>query len=199
MSTAAPVTFTERARRAQILEAAISTVNEVGYPRASLAEIARRAGVAKSAIVYYFATKDALLMHVIEHVFEAMDRALVDAVAPLTDPQERLRAYVIAYLEHVDGHRAAVTAGIEIVVSHRNADGVPLYLAGTEDDSALLRGILREGMEQGAFRSIPLEVAVAMVEALLDVPSTALQRDLDADLSHVLPEIVTMVFRSLSG
>lgn len=54
-------------------------------------------------------------------------------------------------------------------------------------------------MEQGAFRSIPLEVAVAMVEALLDVPSTALQRDLDADLSHVLPEIVTMVFRSLSG
>lgn len=199
MPTGARMTFTENARRAQILQAAIETVNAVGYPQASLAEIARRAGVAKSAIVYYFATKDALLMHVIEHVFEAMDRALAEAVAGHTDPPAQLRAYAVAYLEHLDSHRAEVAAGIEIVVSHRNADGVPLYLTGTEDDSALLRGILREGMELGVFRHIPLEVAVAVVEALLDVPTTALQRDLDADLSDVLAEVVTMISRSVSG
>jgi TetR/AcrR family fatty acid metabolism transcriptional regulator len=58
-------TFTETARRAQILRCAIEAIAESGYGRASLAEIARRAGVSKGVVSYYFASKDELLAQVV--------------------------------------------------------------------------------------------------------------------------------------
>lgn len=50
--------FIESARRRQLIEAAVATVNDVGYHRASLAEIAGRAQIAKSAVAYYFSSKE---------------------------------------------------------------------------------------------------------------------------------------------
>lgn len=190
-------TFTERARRVQIVQAAIDTVNQVGYPRASIAEIARRAHVAKSAIVYYFGTKDALLLHVVEHVYTELDEQLEKSIAPHSEPDEQLRAYAETYLNHTDTHRAKISAGAEIVVSHRGADGIPLYLTGTDEDSARLREILAAGMDRGIFRPLPLHIAVGLVESLLDLATTELQRDLTVDLTDLLPEIVTCIFRSL--
>ena len=191
-------TFTETARRAQIVQAAITTVNEVGYPRASLAAIASRAGVAKSGIMYYFATKDALLLHVVEQVFTALDDLLAEGVALHPDPESQLRAYVDTYLAYVGAHRSEVAAGVEIVVSHRGTDGTPLYLTATDEDSALLRGILRDGMEAGVFRRMSLRLAVGLVEALLEVPTTELQRDLNADLTDALREVGPAILRSLA-
>lgn len=183
-------TFTETARRAQLIAAAITTVNEIGYHRASLSEIAQRAGVAKSAIVYYFSSKESLLLSVLEDVFTRLETAVAQTVDAAAEPAEQLRDYARGYLYYLDGHRAEVTAGIEIVVSHRTEDGTPLYLTGTDEDSQTLRGILTAGMDAGVFRRMPLRVAVSLVEALLDVPTTELQRDLEADIEPFAVEIV---------
>lgn len=192
-------TFTEAARREQIVRCAITTVTELGYHRTSLAEIAKRATVAKSAIVYYFGSKDALLLHVLDHVFSALGAEVEAAVAAEQTPQARLRAYAETYLAHVAAHRAEMAAGVEIVVSHRGSDGVPLYLAGTDEDTALLRSILAEGMDSGAFRPMPLPAAVAIAENLLDLAITTVQRDLDAELGPLTDEIVTFLFRGLTA
>lgn len=196
---ARPDTFTGTARRRQILTAAITAVNAVGYPRASLAEIARRAGVAKSAIIYYFGTRDALLLQVLQHVWGTLEARLAEAVAQHDAPMPRLRAYVEAYLAHLDTHRAEISAGVEISVSHRDADGTPIYLTGSDQDYPLLKEILREGMAVGALRTMPLGVAVMLVEHVVDIPTTALQRDLDADLGPLLPEITGLVLRGLAA
>ncbi|MFV0535043.1 MAG: TetR/AcrR family transcriptional regulator [Cumulibacter sp.] len=197
MSSSTP-TFTEQARRAQLLRAAIDTVNEVGYPKASLAAIARTAGVAKSATVYYFESKDALLLAVVERVFTALERQLVEAVERFATPSEQLLAYLEAYLDFADAHRADIVAGIEIVVTHRGADGVPMYLADTGQEAALLGDILRAGIRRGQFRTMSIGIAVALVEAVLDVATTALQRDLSADLIELRREIIEVVFRGIA-
>lgn len=190
-------TFTEAARRAQIVQSAIATVNEIGYHRASLAEIASRAQVAKSAIVYYFGSKDALLLHVLDHVFTELGTEVDAAVAAESTPEGRLRAYAETYLAHVDVHRHDVAAGVTIVVSHRGADGIPLYLTGSDEDTALLRSILRDGMDAGAFRRMPLPAAVSIAESVIDIAITAVQQDLTADLATLSPEIVAFLFHGL--
>lgn len=192
-------TFTEAARRAQILDATIATVNEVGYHRASLAEIADRAGVAKSAIVYYFGSKEALLMQVLDDTFTALGTAVEAAVEKESAPDARLCAYAESYLSHVDAHRAEVAAGVTIVLSHRAADGTPLYLTVSDDDTALLRSILGAGMESGHFRRMPLADAVHIAESLLDLAITTVQRDLSADLTTLAPEILRFLLSGLTG
>lgn len=195
-----PLTFTETGRRAQLIAAAITTVNEVGYHRASLSAIARRAGVAKSAIVYYFSSKESLLLSVVDEVFSHLDAAVGRAVgAADAAATAQLTAYAKGYLAYVDANRAEVTAGIEIVVSHRTEDGTPLYLLGAEEDSRLLREILAAGMDAGAFRRMPLNVAVSLVEAVLDVCATELQRDLSADIEPFATETVTTLLNGFAA
>ena len=62
--------FIENARRAQIIECAINAIAELGYANASLAEIAKRAGVSKGVISYHFDGKRELMQQVINTVIE---------------------------------------------------------------------------------------------------------------------------------
>ena len=191
--------FIESARRAQLVDAAVTTVNELGYHRASLAEIAGRAGIAKSAVVYYFASKEGLLLEVVQRVFAALGESVLAAVQGVEDPATRLRAYAGAYLGHVDTHRAAIAAAVEIVVSHRTADGTPLYLINDDEDTALLRSILRAGMEQGVFLAMPLDVATGLAESVLDQAITLVQRDPGVDLGQLRAQVLPFLFRALGA
>jgi TetR/AcrR family transcriptional regulator, fatty acid metabolism regulator protein len=58
-------TFTETARRAQIVAAAIDTIAELGYGQASLARIAETAGTSKGVILYHFGGKDELIRELV--------------------------------------------------------------------------------------------------------------------------------------
>jgi TetR/AcrR family fatty acid metabolism transcriptional regulator len=64
-------TFTENARRRQIVDAAIDTIAELGYGQASLARIATRIGISKGVISYHFAGKDDLIKQIVIDVVEA--------------------------------------------------------------------------------------------------------------------------------
>jgi len=72
----------EAARRAQIVECAIRAIATLGYGQASLAQIAKLAGVSKGVISYHFADKDELIEHVLREVlseFEAYMRPRIQA------------------------------------------------------------------------------------------------------------------------
>lgn len=65
-----------RARREQILQAAITVFGEVGYRGATLRDIAARAGISHPGLLHHFPTKQALLLAVLAQRDEA-DSALV--------------------------------------------------------------------------------------------------------------------------
>jgi AcrR family transcriptional regulator len=55
-----------RARRQQILDAAMALFGEVGYRSASLREIAARSGISHPGLLHHFPTKEALLLATLE-------------------------------------------------------------------------------------------------------------------------------------
>ena len=73
-------TFTEEARRAQIIGCAIEVLAELGYAQASYARIAERAGTSKSVISYHFAGKDELLEQVVQSVYAEAARYMIPRV-----------------------------------------------------------------------------------------------------------------------
>ncbi|MBZ2196214.1 TetR/AcrR family transcriptional regulator [Occultella gossypii] len=196
-STGRSGTFTEAARRAQIMDAAIATVNDVGYHRASLAQIAARAGIAKSIISYHFEGKEQLLLYVIDEVFTGVEKVTRAAVAAADDPAARLAAFARGYLTFVRDHREEMIAAVEIAVSHRDVDGMPLYLAESDEENALLEGMVADGIAAGQFRQVDLTVARTTVIHALDGALTRSQIDARVDLDAYGDQLIPMLLAAL--
>src|SRR5688572_20233889 len=88
-------TLTERARRAQIVAAAIETIAELGYRRASFAQIAKRAGLSSTGLIsYHFTSKKELDREIVSDIFGRISRHMHAAMAGVADPTSALTAYI---------------------------------------------------------------------------------------------------------
>ena len=96
-------TFIERARRTQLIEVTIELVADEGYRGASLAAIAKRAGISKAAVLYHFASKDALVHAAHEHTLTELVAAVRRALAA-TAPVDGPAAYVRTMIGHLREH-----------------------------------------------------------------------------------------------
>lgn len=96
-------TFTERARRAQLVAVTIELVADEGYGGASLSRIAARAGISKAAVLYHFSTKDALVQAAYEHTLAALTDEVARAVEAAA-PADRPAAYVRSMIGHLREH-----------------------------------------------------------------------------------------------
>ncbi|RBP01268.1 TetR family transcriptional regulator [Roseiarcus fermentans] len=81
-----------------LLEAAEQVFAEEGFGGATTAAIARRAGVPKANLHYYFVTKDALYRAVVERVLTAW-LAAAASFDGSDDPREALAAYIGAKMD----------------------------------------------------------------------------------------------------
>jgi AcrR family transcriptional regulator len=57
-----------RATRSRLLEAAIASLAEIGYPASTVAVVAERAGVSRGAAQHHFPTREALFTAALEHM-----------------------------------------------------------------------------------------------------------------------------------
>lgn len=79
------------ARREAIVEAAAAVFAEVGFSRAVIAAIARRAGVGKGTVYEYFDSKEELYFAVFEWYMELLAKGVREKVSPELPALERLR------------------------------------------------------------------------------------------------------------
>ncbi len=99
---------TRRNRRSEetiagILASTEQIILESGAERISILEVCKAAGVSRGTFYRYFASQDELLDAFSRHKRDRFHHALVDALAPFDDPDERFEA-MIAYLEHYLEH-----------------------------------------------------------------------------------------------
>jgi TetR/AcrR family transcriptional regulator len=87
------------ANEARILKAAEEVFATAGFSGARTAAIARRAGVPKANLHYYFGTKVALYRRVLENILEVW-LGMGDSIRPGADPAQALAAYIAAKVEH---------------------------------------------------------------------------------------------------
>lgn len=64
------------AKRAELLDAAVSVIGRDGFAGASLRKVAERAGCSTGAVTYYFANKEEMMAAVIESRFDVFDAML---------------------------------------------------------------------------------------------------------------------------
>lgn len=76
--------------RAQILEIAVGLFNEQGYDATSVADLATRLGLTKSALYHHFDSKEQLLAEALDDALSALEGVLAEPAATVGTAAERL-------------------------------------------------------------------------------------------------------------
>lgn len=158
------------ARRHEIILAAIDSIARVGFADTTLATVARSAGMSQAGLVFYFKTKDALLVETLAHVSaeftEAWQAALERAPA---DPLSRLLALVGSSFSAKVCSRKAISVWHAF---YGEAKARPQYMkiCGA-NDQARYEATTQACRTLLAADGMPTEAAgdvAAMIEALID-------------------------------
>lgn len=155
-------------REAVIREASIS-FNQRGYHGTSVDDIARRLGVTKPALYYYFPNKQAMLKACFDHAmtvaFDNIERAKLQEGSG----RDKLRSALSYLLEYfIGGHSIAIAVLEEGSLS---PDDVRAVKAERRRFEHALRDIVLEGIRDGSIvRCDPKPVVLAMLGALSWVP-----------------------------
>jgi AcrR family transcriptional regulator len=86
------------ARRRQILDGALAAIREQSIADVQLASIAAHAGLRPNHLLYYFPSRDAVLIAAVAYAEEQLAQGRSERLRAIADPRERLVAYVKAYL-----------------------------------------------------------------------------------------------------
>ncbi|MFG2888215.1 TetR/AcrR family transcriptional regulator [Streptomyces sp. NPDC048248] len=161
--------FIEKARRAQIIDAAVDTIAVRGFAKASLAQIAERAGISKGVISYHFSGKDELIEQVVEQVYEEIGVFVGARLEEQVGATVWLRVYIESVAEYMHGHRTQLAALGEIFSHFRTADGAPRYgVASSEPLYTALEKVFLKGQEDGEFRTFDVRVMAVSLQAGID-------------------------------
>lgn len=186
MSDPRPRTFTEDARRRQIIDCTIELVAERGPAAASLSAIAARAGISKAAVLYHFASKDAVLDATMSHVLTSYVAAVGEQVDAADGPEGMLVAYLRGTIAYLRDHPAQVRVLVEGLVRDPAVAAQP----GRWQSVA---GILEQGQAAGAFRRFDTRTLALVINGALDAVVAEWIGSPDLDLDTAAAELETAV------
>ncbi|MGE0613499.1 MAG: transcriptional regulator BetI [Hyphomicrobiales bacterium] len=83
-------------RRKQLVDAAIAVIHEEGFTHATVARIARKAGVSSGIVHHYFASKDDLLFATMRFLLSELRRDAAARLLAASGPTERIGAVIDA-------------------------------------------------------------------------------------------------------
>ncbi|TQJ55883.1 TetR family transcriptional regulator [Streptomyces sp. NBC_00080] len=157
--------------REDVLAAAMEMIAERGLETLTMAGLGREVGMSSGHLLYYFHSKDELLLRTLEWSEGRLGAERARLLARAAPARERLDAYVDLYVP--DGHRDPHwTLWLEVWNRSQNA----AVDADSRDRQAAIEGawhrdlvaLLAEGVSRGEFRRVDPDRFAARLRALLD-------------------------------
>lgn len=188
----------EHTRRAQIVDATIATVAEIGYSRTSFARIVERAGLSSTRhISYHFAGKADLMRATLVSIVDTMDTYLESRIPGQADRVGLLRAYIESEVAFLDAYPQHVGALLEIGSHARTADGTPILGMVWHDlRFGRLERQLHQGQREGAFGGFDVAVMAMTIRQALDGVSFRLTENPDLDVEAYGRELADLFDRA---
>jgi TetR/AcrR family fatty acid metabolism transcriptional regulator len=135
----------------KILRAAIEVFANKGYFAARMTDVAKQAEVADGTLYLYFEGKEHLLLSIFDDVLGRFIDRLEEEVAKLDDPVAKLRVMIRLHLETL-GRDRALAHVLQIETRHSRRFMSVFTRGKLGEYLNLLRRIIEEGQESGAFR-----------------------------------------------
>ncbi|NUW46226.1 TetR/AcrR family transcriptional regulator [Nonomuraea rhodomycinica] len=188
----AALSRTRRARREDLIAAAIQVISQDGYGAASLERIAREAGTSKGNALYHFSSKEELYQAVATTLFETGAAYMAERLRAAGTPAERLRTYLESNLRFITLNAAHVGATQRIL-----QNSTTVQVIEVEDAAAPLRRLLQSGQDSGEFGAFDPEITALSIRAAIDMAAFLFLRHPDLDVEHYISETVALFLRAV--
>ncbi|XUL91300.1 TetR/AcrR family transcriptional regulator [Streptomyces galilaeus] len=185
--------------REEVLAAAMRMIAERGLEQLTMAALGREVGMSSGHLLYYFHSKDELLLQTLEWSEGRLGAERGRLLTRTASAHQRLDAYVDLYIP--DGHRDPHwTLWLEVWNRSQNADDE------ARDRQAAIEGawhrdlvaLLAEGVSRGEFRPVDPDRFATRLRALLDGFSIHVAIGLrGTDRAQVLGHVRELVEESL--
>jgi len=166
---ARPPLHTQPERQVDLIRSAYRLFSEKGVHRVALEEIAEHAGLSKGLVLYYFKTKENLVLATMRWALEATAERVRKAMSIAATPEGRVLAMIDGiwsgaetnrrfYLLYLDlaGHAARLRNFTELSATFR------------AHENGLYSEVIQEGMAAGAFGVEDAEEGAVALRAIID-------------------------------
>lgn len=156
-------------RRAQILRAARAVFIESGYLAARVEDVAKRAGLSKGAVYFYFKNKRALFDALVDEEHAHTRSFLEKAAADPRPAHEKLMELGIGYLDYFAGLKSPPR--FFLLMSEAAIRDESIRTSTVEIHRqfvARVAELIEEGIASGHFRDVDPQAAAIMLKAVID-------------------------------
>jgi TetR/AcrR family transcriptional regulator, fatty acid metabolism regulator protein len=158
----------------RILEAGVRAIAQLGFEKATVSTLARRAGVSRPLVVHYFPTKEDLLGAIVGYVQERARGRVAEGDPESGSAWERLDAYFEANLRWATEYPHHLNLWMLFLYRasfSRRWGGVNLRMI--EEGTGRVESIVARGVETGEFEAPePKAAALLLHRALYGILST---------------------------
>jgi len=144
-------------RKQEVLHAALRAFRETGYHDTTLADIADRLGVRKTALYHYFPDKESILYACHQESLGELDRLIREAKRLETATEQlawAIREHVRVMTETLEGSPLAFE------VTSLSPERQTEVIAARDRYERALRRMIDRGVERGEFRQVDSKIAV---------------------------------------
>ena len=183
----------------QIIDAAVIVIAEYGYHQAQVSKIAKQAGVADGTIYLYFKNKEDILISLFEEKMGEFVEKIEEEIAGVQSASEKLSLLINKHFDILssDPHLAIVTQ-LELRQSNKELRlKINTVLKGY---LALVDNVLREGMENGEFKSdLNYKLARQMIFGTLDeIVTTWVMNEQKYQLKSLSKDVHNLIIAGLA-
>lgn len=190
-------TFTQNARRAQIVQAAIETLAESGYAKTSFTRISQQAQLSSTGMIsYHFSGKPELFAEVVNTILEKADHIASTRMSAESTCRGKVAAYIMSRFDFVARHPLYTRALVEIVRMIRDQQ-----ITGLEDTERRIMSvdrlvaILEQGRGDGEFGGFDCFTMALAVRGAIDGVLRHHLCDVALDLDRCAREVADMFDR----
>lgn len=157
------------APKVHLIRATYALIGEKGVHRVALEEIAANAGVSKGIILYYFKTKENLVLSTMEWVLSEVAERIRAALVRARTPEGKIRAMLDVIFASPESNRRFYLTYLELVANASRSQRFGRLSATFRSIvNGLYAEVIRVGVEEGRFKVHHVDEAALSVRAIID-------------------------------
>jgi AcrR family transcriptional regulator len=178
----------------EIINVAGDIFNKFGYRKATLNDIAEKIEKRKSAIYYYFDSKEEIFQSVVLHEARTFRKNIINAINKEDNPHDKLKAYIVTRMNIIELLGNFNRALQDKKLMHLDFV-IRLKKLYDKEEVLLFKNILQNGVNQNYFQIYDIDLAAtAFITALRGMESTILQNKQAPDIDQQIGGIIDIIF-----